>query len=514
MFEDIFPQDENLNELDENQLESLTADVIREIGVPTDLPPQGRLEAISEAIPDLPPELQIPAIEMVVKDTKEIKVDAGIAKILRNIIKTELGRGLEQSLKERIVDLAYEIDDIDLQNTLLVELEKAGILVRKVEPQVETKHVEKTKRKKETITEIVEKVEEKEFDFSTEISPEDWKLEGDAYLTGNGEVDEVGEGWLRLTDNVEKQHGYALYDEAINTEKGLSIEFDYTSWSKGYGGGSGMLFFLVDGDTQYEDFEPGAAHGNLGYAPKWNGQGMTNAVIGIALDENGNFSRENNTKPGGPGQVKDSISVRAGENAEVPFEYIAGTEKLSDAGGDHGIDISNQETRPDQDGEHYRHVSIQIKQDGTAAKLDVSIQMGVDNEMDKVLSEIELPDGLPETVKFGFSATTTGATSTHEINNVKVKEGVDQEIENTALNEISFAEKSASEKETTNLTNNVELPETRSGDVTGTDFLTDTERENSKKNSTEQTQEVTSESEIISNEKTNQENENEEIDQI
>ena len=435
MFEGFTPQDEQFDEGNENRLETGSEDIFKEIGVPADLSPDVRAESVSEAILEHPPELQVAAIEMVVEDAQEIKADSEIVKILRNIIKTDLGRGLEQGLKDKIVDLAYEIDDVDLQKTLLVELEKAGILVRKYEAPAEPKRVETTK-KKSTPVETVEEVEVKEFDFSGEFPPEGWRLDGDAYLTGYGEVDEQGSGWLRLTEDVEKQHGIALFDEPIETKNGLSFQFDYTSWSKGYGGGSGMVFFLIDGKTDYVDFEPGAAHGNLGYAPKWNGQGMTNAVLGVALDVNGNFSKENNTRPGGPGQVKDSISVRAGENAEVPFEYIAGTEKLSDKKGNHGINVSNQETRPEQDGEDYRHVNIQLKSAEKSFLLDVSIQMGVSNEPEKVLENVELPMEIPETVKFGFSATTTGATGVQEIKNVEVQEDVpSQEQETKVLQE-------------------------------------------------------------------------------
>jgi len=455
MFEDFSSQEEQLSEQKESHFDPVEENIIKEIGVPVDLPPEGRAESISEAILELPPELQVPAIEMVVENAAELKADGAIANILRNIIKTELGRGLEQDLKDKIVDLAYEIDDIDLQKTLLVELEKAGILVRKYEGPAQTSRVETTKIvpqidlggddienvvdedvEKDVVEEVIEEIEVKEdielstkvFDFSGEFPPEGWQLQGDAYMTGNGEVDENGAGWLRLTDNLKEQHGYALYAEPIETAKGLSFDFDFTTWSMRTSGGSGMVFFLIDGKTDFSVFEPGAAHSSLGYAPKWNGEGMTNAVIGIALDEAGDFSKEKNIRPGGPGQVKNSVSVRAGENAEVPFEYIAGTESLTDQNGQNGIHVSKQESRPDQTGEDYRHVSIQLKPEENHYKLDVSIQMGAKSKFEKVLSDIALPMEMPETVKFGFSATTTGATSNHEINNVVVIEGVNQEL--------------------------------------------------------------------------------------
>jgi hypothetical protein len=440
MFEDFSSQEEQLSEQNESRLQPLEENIIKEIGVPVDMPPQGRAESISEAILELPPELQIPAIEMVVEDALVVKVDSAIANILRNIIKTELGRGLEQDLKNKIVDLAYEIDDIDLQKTLLIELEKAGILVRKTEAPAQVSHlempkkgapVEKVDEVEEEIVEVVEeieKIETRKFDFSGEIPPEGWVLGGEALLTAENGIDEVGDGWLRLTENSKNQLGYALYDNPLQTDKGLTFDFDYSIWSPGYGGGEGMAFFLVDGTTQLENFEPGSAHANLGYGPNWSGKGMTNAVIGIALDANGNFSTESKTRPGGPGVVKDSVSVRAGSNAEVPFDYIAGTEQLSDRGGKDGINIDAQSERPDQSGENYRHVNVTFTPHEDHYRLNVALQIGAETEPLKVLENIDLMFEMPETVKFGFSATTTGATSRHEVNNIVVQEGGNQEL--------------------------------------------------------------------------------------
>jgi hypothetical protein len=454
MFEDFSSQEEQLSEQKESRFDPVEENIIKEIGVPVEMPPQGRAESISEAILELPPELQVPAIEMVVEDALDVKVDSALANILRNIIKTELGRGLEQDLKNKIVDLAYEINDIDLQKTLLDELEKAGILVRKYKGSEDIRRVEATKKvipvKEEVdaeeriideaddivdevedfIDEVVEEVEiieTKKFDFSGEVPPEGWALGGAALLTAENGIDEIGQGWLRITENSKNQLGYAIYDNPLQTDRGLTFNFDYSIWSPGYGGGEGMTFFLVDGKTELENFSPGSAHANLGYGPNWSGKGMTNAIVAIALDANGNFSTESKTRPGGLGVVKDSVSVRAGSNAEVPFDYIAGTDQLSDRGGKGGINIDAQSERPDQSGENYRNVNIIFTPHEEHYRLDVTIQIGAGTEPLKVLENIDLRFEMPETVKFGFSATTTGATSNHEVNNVVVQEGVGQE---------------------------------------------------------------------------------------
>ncbi len=413
MFEDFSPQDEQMNEGVEERLEPQAENIIKEIGVPADLSPDLRAESVSDAILELPPELQVAAIEMVVEDAQEIKADSEIVKILRNIIKTDLGRGLEQGLKDKIVDLAYEIDDVDLQKTLLVELEKAGILIRKYEAQAEPKRVETTK-KKSTPVETVEEVEVKEFDFSGDMPPEDWELGGGAKVTGDGKIDEVGEGYLRLTENEGYDMGYAFYDKELSTEKGLAFSFDYVTW--GGNGADGITFFMVDGKTTAEEFTPGGVGGSLGYAPRHTTtEGLSNAYVGVGLDEFGNFSAPTEGRNGGPGRKSDSVSIRAGGDGFDGYEFVAGTDKLAE-----GIDKTGVNERPESE---VRKVTLSFdKTENQTMSLTMDMQFGEAGETERLFDNVEIPGEVPETVKFGFVATTGGALNIHEVGDVTAQE--------------------------------------------------------------------------------------------
>ena len=433
MFEDFSSQEEQLNEQGESKFEPVAEDIIKEIGVPADLPPQGRAESISDAILELPPELQVPAIEMVVEDANDIKSDAGIAKILRNIIKTELGRGLEQELKDKIVDLAYEIDDVDLQKTYLVELEKAGILVRKYEAPMETKRVETTQKKSSSVEKVkevkekevevkeievkeveVKEVEVKEFDFSGEVPPEEWELGGGAKVTGDGEIDEVGEGYLRLTENKGYDLGYALYEEELSTKKGLAFSFDYVTW--GGNGADGITFFLVDGNTTTEEFSTGGVGGSLGYAPRYRStEGMSNAYVGVGLDEFGNFSAPTEGRTGGPGRKSDTVSIRAGGDGFEGYEFVAGTDKLKE-----GIDKTGGKERPESE---VRNVKISFNNtEKKTMSLTMDMEFGEEGQTERLFEDVEIPGEVPETVKFGFVATTGGAKNYHEVGDITAQE--------------------------------------------------------------------------------------------
>jgi len=441
MFEDFSGAEDKAFEQSDKKLEPIAEEIFKNAGLKTDTPPDERSELLSAEIGELPIEMQVQAIEVCVQDAVEIVEDTKIASVLRNIIKTGLGRGLEQDLKDEIVKLAYEIDDGDLLETMLQELEDAGILVRKVKeyrgPAQETKHVETPAEKVkvpteviETPVEIIEEVEVVEYDFSGEIIPEGWELNGSAKLTGDGEIDEVGEGWLRLTGKDKFESGYAFNNEALETEKGLTFKFNYSSW--GGNGADGITFFLVDGKTELEEFKPGGVGGSLGYAPRYKStEGMSNAYVGIGFDEFGNFSNPTEGRTGGTGRIQDSVTVRGGGDGFEGYEYIDGTESLGE-----GIDQRKVTERPDQTGEDARHVSITFKPFEGKFHMSLEMQFGAEGETKELFSDLEIPGEVPETLKFGFVATTGGATNYHEVTNVSAQETVEEtpvEVEETVV---------------------------------------------------------------------------------
>src|SRR5690606_7735295 len=96
------------------------------------------------------------------------------------------------------------------------------------------------------------------------------------------------DGWLRLTDNGNGRFGIAFYDTAFYANQGIHVSFDYANY--GGTGADGFTFFLFDGYAGNPI--PGASGGSLGYAPYTLGAvpGLSDAYLGIAFDEYGNFT--------------------------------------------------------------------------------------------------------------------------------------------------------------------------------------------------------------------------------
>src|SRR5690606_3437860 len=95
-------------------------------------------------------------------------------------------------------------------------------------------------------------------------------LGGSARLTGGNE-DAVGNGWLRLTEPVGNQYGYAVVNQRFPSSLGVEIDFEFAIW--GGNGADGFSIFLFD--AQYDPdlpvgdpykFRIGGRGGGLGYA--------------------------------------------------------------------------------------------------------------------------------------------------------------------------------------------------------------------------------------------------------
>jgi len=301
-----------------------------------------------------------------------------------------------------------------------------------------------------------------EVDFSGEEAPEDWVLGGDAEMTGDNQTDTEGDGWLRLTSDESFELGYAVYDKELDTENGLAFKFDYTSW--GGRGADGIAFFLMDGETTMEDFNPGGVGGSLGYAPRvshdYPSEGLSNAVVGIGFDEFGNFSDSGEGRNSGDGRTQDSVAIRGASDEGKGYEFIAGTDRLQD-----GIDIRYAEERPDQTSEDYRGVSIMFKPVELQFSLTLSMQFGADNEPEQLFKDLLLPGIIPATVKFGFTGTSGSYTNNHEIRNLIIDKTVINDVikeveeSSSSSNEVSIPE-AVGQTVNTSLSNTVSIPVT------------------------------------------------------
>lgn len=239
-----------------------------------------------------------------------------------------------------------------------------------------------------------------------------WILGGNATLT-SGTVDPAGAGYLRLTSNSNNQKGYAYYNTAFPTSLGVNVDFEYLSW--GGSGADGLSVFLFDGSTT--SFQIGDFGGGLGYCQGYNGSpgGLSNAYVGIGLDEYGNYSNSGDRCiNGGPGARPEAIAIRGPGNGASGYAYLTGSNTLSTK-----IDSPGGTSRPVASA-YYRHVNISIVPSGGSYVITVSWQTTQGGAFQTVLGPYTMPSAPPTTLKLGFAASTGGSTNYHEIRNVSV----------------------------------------------------------------------------------------------
>jgi len=241
----------------------------------------------------------------------------------------------------------------------------------------------------------------------------DWtfvKAAGDgAVLTGNGTLDPEGDGWLRLTSDKTNQGSFVYYNNPIQTSKGLVFTFDFVVWSAKNSIGDG--FALVIFDAEASPVATGGWGGSLGYAQHVNngGLGLNGGIVGFGFDTFGNYSNPTEGRIGGPGSRENAIAIRGsmGATRSQGYAYVTGAENLD------RFATGNAASR---DTAVVHSVRLTITPD----KL-VSIEWKAEGEeWETLLDSYACTLTCPSQVKFGFSASTGGAYSNHEIRNVKV----------------------------------------------------------------------------------------------
>jgi CshA-type fibril repeat protein len=222
--------------------------------------------------------------------------------------------------------------------------------------------------------------------------------------------DPVGDGALRLTDNLGDESGFILYNEPLPTQAGLVVSFDQYQYDGD--GADGISFFLTNG--AYNLTAPGAVGGYLGYAGGdhsiGNANGVANGLFGVGLDAYGNFSNFENTGctyPGIPDVTPNQIGVRGPGNGETGYCWLGGTGALSTP-----LNVNSASSRAAAG----VMVAVQIIVDAPADS-DPEIHVSVNGT--NVLNVPE-PTDLPPTFKFGFAASSGGSNNIHEINNLQV----------------------------------------------------------------------------------------------
>lgn len=307
------------------------------------------------------------------------------------------------------------------------------------------------------------------------------------YLTAAQSIDDAGSGWLRLTTTASNQATYAYYNSPINVSKlGIQLLFNYKSWNPGNGGADGIGMFLFDGATS--SFSPGPQGGAFAYcAQGYNyttatgstktsygkATGLSNAVVGVGIDDYGNFSNAYDRcfNGGENGRKYPTIGIRGPGNGYYGYAWWGDTYNVTKTTLSPST-FSTSTTRP-SDSSFYRQVKLNIAPNTNPPKssdnvYNVSLAWATTSAAVPTYSTILGPvtfdpsnpptppsihvqdtqyktfvpntatwgNGsnatteskatypLPTTVKLGFSGVTGGAYNTHEVRDVYVMEGL------------------------------------------------------------------------------------------
>ncbi|WP_244931974.1 hypothetical protein [Nocardioides sp. W7] len=263
-------------------------------------------------------------------------------------------------------------------------------------------------------------------------------------------------GYLQLTDASNDQAGAVLFDVPIPATQGLTVTFEQwqygttTPTSPSQAPADGIAFFLTDGTTTLD--APGAFGGSLGYAQKLPDDDPTRAFIpgvdggylGIGLDALGNYfgdwERRSNgcpsagRSPAGSGLRRpepDKITVRGPGNDIVGYCFITSTStNLDRTTGPWSStlpfslrnDLTVLPPGPAAAEAELHAVRRTVTVTVTPApnpQVGVAISRG-DGTAQQVLS-FPAPDPVPESYKFGFSASTGLFTDIHLVRNVVIE---------------------------------------------------------------------------------------------
>lgn len=263
----------------------------------------------------------------------------------------------------------------------------------------------------------------------TDTNSSGWTLGGNpnsSLLTGNGVIDPVGQGWLRLTNNSTNQTGFAYNNTSFDLSGGLLIQYDYVTW--GGNGADGYSIFLFDAGVS--TFNIGAFGGSVGYAQKLPPAvptavpGISGGYVGVSIDEWGNFANPTEGRYLGPGQRPNTVSIRGSvvgfgggaigqTSGTTSYPWIATSPN-------NGSLWYNGATRPDQTSANYRKVVIRITP-APNPTVDVWIQFGYNQPLTQMISGQPLPAiSTSQLLKVGYAASTGASTNYHEIRNLLV----------------------------------------------------------------------------------------------
>lgn len=352
------------------------------------------------------------------------------------------GVASEQGDAAKSNDVASEQDDADSIQSItqpddqpIVLAAQPTALANQIQPAAES----------ETGSQLLEET----FKNSNFADPDSWSIKDGACLTAKTRgctktTDSAdiqgheGNGYLQLTDNSASAKGSVLYNQPIISKNGLHVSFDYYMYYSQRTGsglstpGDGIGFFLVDGAATLQ--QTGAAGAGLGYATndedgtgrKAREEGVAQGVLGIGLDRFGNFSTQHassttNRVTGGDdcGQWKNStgsnsITVRGKGSMDSDRKWTKGYCIVTSKRVASGLGTKAATNAANDTNGNRVDITIAPLANATATtqKLTVKIDGATVLEHDI--------DRLPDSVKFGFSASTGAAHQVQLIRGLSV----------------------------------------------------------------------------------------------
>ena len=259
-----------------------------------------------------------------------------------------------------------------------------------------------------------------------------------------------GDGYLQLTDDSQGQTGTVLYNTPVQTRLGLDITF--TQWQFGKKEwddyeADGIGFYLVDGGATLNKGTMGPMGSNVGGALGYSAiradgktyEGIANGVLGVGLDIWGNYSakeavggddaRDSSDRQGshqysvtvrGAGQQVSGkwtngygiiegarAQLREAEHSYLATDYPTQSDnQQNEFGMSNGVQVNIVISPKDEDGN--QTITVRLKRKG-------------DTNWKTVINKVTLTETLPETVKFGFTASTGQGTDAHYVRGLTVK---------------------------------------------------------------------------------------------
>lgn len=254
---------------------------------------------------------------------------------------------------------------------------------------------------------------------------------------------ENGKGYLQLTDNSENQKAAVLYNQPVISKSGLHVTFDYYMYQTSGAGkyttpADGISFFLTDGAATLS--KAGTSGAALGYATSDDdgignnskrGEGVAQGVLGIGFDRFGNFSKQNATGTrsdkgyarvtGGEdcGQWQDpkganSVTVRGAGKIDSDGNWNNGYCIVASENVAAGLGSGNATKSKDDTNGKSVDITIAPVTDDSATTQHLTVKIA-----GKTVLETDI-DRLPDSVKFGFSASTGADHQVQLIRGLKV----------------------------------------------------------------------------------------------